>query len=762
MKKTFAVSLFAFALIFLLSGCASSERMARLSAGIVDEYSVPKSYRTRSEKYMKVTQKQLKDRSAAKQKIGDLNESLVNIWPFYFRSKDYFSILWPFIDFDPYGMAIRPLYNQEGDDHSILFPLSSWNTATNSGWVLNTIWSYPTTYMFLPLFVHHEVKNHDIFRMYTPLYIQEVKYPDWEQYKTKNQWIPGNRPLSKLYILLWYYNVEQYCDLGKWNFLRYYNPKKPYDKWKKNELIYHLAGTNEKVPTNEKEYNAFRLKKIKENLKITDYPNFGIPLFFSYKKIPNETSWRGGPLCFFGSKNGDKFFEWDIMGAIIAAYENRQRNAPGNLYVRPDKTKYDSILLLSSINTTQNYKDTGTVKILNTLKKLSHGGIATFHRNLPEIKKQFALLKKDFPADRIKNGETLKMYLQEHYTSTDYPLNPKRYHGFTGMMFFYDFDKQNNDTFWFALPLLTCYSAKKDSSTFWSVPLLSFKDTNKNRDITGIMPPFVYFHRTDRYEPWTRRINPQTTKWVNENQSCETEGLYSLCGLFFRGKHSFMVAKAGLDAKKLEKVRANLFELHREQKYLADRQVRLNKEKEKTKNWKTKTKIEYYRRMIKIEEEKIATDKLERDLLKYKKKLNDTQTNAKTFGVTFTEKDIKQYNSMLEVVKKLFAINTEIRAKSDIGNGLFFRKENYYNGDYKWHLLGILANGEKNGAMEYIQVLHFLYRHRQEGARSETVYFPFIAIKKDGKDSRFSFMGRIFERTIRNGKSSGYILGIPY
>ena len=112
--------------------------------------------------------------------------------------------------------------------------------------------------------------------------------------------------------------------------------------------------------------------------------------------------------------------------------------------------------------------------------------------------------------------------------------------------------------------------------------------------------------------------------------------------------------------------------------------------------------------------------------------------------------------------KKLFAKNTEVRAKSDIGNGLFFRKENYYNGDYKWHLLGILANGEKDGAMEYTQVLHFLYRHRQEGKRSETVYFPFVAIRKDGADSRFSFMGRIFEKTVRNGKTSGYILGIPY
>ena len=753
--KRFCSFVFAALALLFIAGCASSERMARLSGGVIDEYSVPKSYRVRSEKYMKVTQSSLKDRSAKQKKIGDLNESLVNIWPFYFRSQDYFSIMWPFIDFDPYGIAIRPLYNQEGDDHSILFPLSSWNTNTKSGWVFNTVW-FPGTFLFLPLVVHREKKNNDIFQMYTPLFIRIVKHPDWAQYKKKNISVPFSQNLSMLHILLWYYGVEQYSDLGKWDVLRYYNPRRPYDKWKQNELTYHLAGTNEKIPANEKEYNVFRLKKIQENLKITDYPYFGIPLFFSYKKTPNETSWRGGPLYFFGSKTREKFFEWDIMGAILAYYKHHLPSSPVHgLFF--DEKHFSSVLLLSDFKTSQRYRNEGKVKALQTLRN-----IGDFNRNLPEIKKQFKQLNLEFPADRIKDYYALRKYLEEHFTSTAYPLNPKRYHGFAGMMFFYDFDPADKKTFWFALPLLTSYTNSKAGINFWSLPLLTFKDTNKNRDFLGVFPPFIYFQRTDRYEPWTRRINPQTTKWVNENQSCETESLYSLAGLFFRGKHSFMVAKAGLDAKKLEKVRAGLFELHNEYKRLTKRQNDLNKEKEKTKKWKTKTKIEYYRRMIRIEEEKIKGDKIAKDLFKYKEKLNKTQADAKNFGVNFTDKDVTQYKTTLEVVKKLFAKNTEVRAKSDIGNGLFFRRENYYNGDYKWHLLGILANGEKDGAMEYTQVLHFLYRHRQEGNRSETVYFPFVAIKKDGKDSRFSFMGRIFEKTVRNGRTSGYILGIPW
>ena len=754
--KRFCSFVFAALALLFIAGCASSERMARLSGGVIDEYSVPKSYRVRSEKYMKVTQASLKDRSAKQKKIGDLNESLVNIWPFYFRSQDYFSIMWPFIDFDPYGMAIRPIYNHEGDDYSILFPLSSWNPQQKSGWVFNTVWM-PGTFLFLPLVIHREKKNNDIFQMYTPLFIRNVEHPNWAQYKKKNMNIPYRQDLSMLHILLWYYGVDQYSDLGKWTgSLRHYNSRTPYGKWIQNEIAYLLAGTNEKLPANEKEFNAFRLKKIQENLKVTDYPYFGIPLLFSYKRTPDETSWRGGPLYCFGSKTRGNFFEWDILGAILAGYKHNSPESPVHGLSYEEK-HFLSVLLLSDFKTTQRYRNEGEVKALQTLLRMHD-----FNRNLPEIKKQFGLLKKEFPADRIKDYYALRKYLEEHYTSTGYSVEPKRHKGFAGMMFFYDFNPADKKTFWFALPLLTSYTKSKDSMNFWSLPLLTFQDTNKNRDILGILPPLVYFQRTDRYEPWTRKINPQTTKWVAENQSCETESLYSLAGLFFRGKHSFMVAKAGLDAKKLERVRASLFELHNEYKRLTRRQADLNKEKEKTKNWKTKTKIEYYRRMIRIEEEKIKGEKLAGDFFKFREKLNTTRNDAKSFGVTFTDKDVKDYKAMLEVVKRLFEKNTEVRAKSDIGNGLFFRKENYYNGDYKWHLLGILANGEKDGAMEYTQVLHFLYRHRQEGNRSETVYFPFVAIQRDGADSRFSFMGRIFEKTVRNGKTSGYILGIPY
>ena len=110
MKKTS----FLFLLVLLLTaGCASSDRMVRMSGGVFDEYKAPPSYRVRSERFRQKSSDLSASNKNRQSKIGNFDSPLVNIWPFYFRSNNYFSILWPFIDWDAYGMAIRPFYNQD-------------------------------------------------------------------------------------------------------------------------------------------------------------------------------------------------------------------------------------------------------------------------------------------------------------------------------------------------------------------------------------------------------------------------------------------------------------------------------------------------------------------------------------------------------------------------------------------------------------------------------------------------------------------------
>ena len=105
---------------------------------------------------------------------------------------------------------------------------------------------------------------------------------------------------------------------------------------------------------------------------------------------------------------------------------------------------------------------------------------------------------------------------------------------------------------------------------------------------------------------------------------------------------------------------------------------------------------------------------------------------------------------------------TELRFYEDLGSGIFYRNERYFNGDKKWHFMHILAGGEKNGDRESTHILHLLYRNRKEGNRSETLYFPFVSTVKDGDDSRFSFLWRVFSLSKRNGKTGGYIFFIPF
>ena len=167
--KRLAVFLLEFgSMLFLLAGCASSERMMRTSGGVFQDYSAPQKSRITSGKFATVPHPAHTKRDQ-RQELGGIHDTLINIWPFFFRNRDYISCLWPMIDADPYGFAVRPFYNQEGDDYSILFPLTAWNPAKRHGWIFNAYWNKEADfYGFFPLF-HHAPG----FGIYTPFWIRK-------------------------------------------------------------------------------------------------------------------------------------------------------------------------------------------------------------------------------------------------------------------------------------------------------------------------------------------------------------------------------------------------------------------------------------------------------------------------------------------------------------------------------------------------------------------------------------------------------------
>jgi hypothetical protein len=60
-----------------------------------------------------------------------------NLWPVAWFDGNGGSLLWPLVDFDHHGFAVRPLVSRDDDDLDVLFPLSHFDTGTGEGWALN-------------------------------------------------------------------------------------------------------------------------------------------------------------------------------------------------------------------------------------------------------------------------------------------------------------------------------------------------------------------------------------------------------------------------------------------------------------------------------------------------------------------------------------------------------------------------------------------------------------------------------------------------
>ena len=296
-----------------------------------------------------------------------------------------------------------------------------------------------------------------------------------------------------------------------------------------------------------------------------------------------------------------------------------------------------------------------------------------------------------------------------------------------------------------------------------SVPLLSGAGHNKYEDYINILPPAGYMNKTKRYERIGKYIHASDAKWSDgKYTNIESHDIYAVCGLFYRGRVKFLVAKPGLYYKDLNSLSSNFDNLNWFKKSL-DRQEREYKKDLKLANAvRERNKIEYYEKMIALEKLKIRRQKIDKSWKKFKKDVALTEKEAEKVNFKFHVSNWANKKQLDKVLSDFYAATTEIREKSDIGNGLFFRKENFYNGDWKWHIFLNIAGGEKDADKESLHVLHFLYRNRTDGERSEKLIFPFISIQKDGKNSKVSFLGRIYQKSFINGKSSGYIFFIPF
>ena len=351
--KRFLPMALAATLAAALAGCASSERMARMSGGVVQEYSAPSKQRIRSEKFQKHTKKQNKARNDI---IGKVEETPVNVWPFFFSSEYYTSVMWPVVDWDDYGFAVRPFYNQEGDEYSVLFPLSAWNTVDRDGWVLLFSWN-KDGWLFFPLAARSETEE-ELWRYYTPFFIQNKDLRPLSLQTTSRS--------SFTELLLGYYRHERELNTDGWSWEALHSSR--LDAKLKRYFAYKLAGTGRAVPANHTGLRELR-KEIAATLPVDEDHAAGFIPFFHVSWDKNGYFWRA-LLYLVGGRDCIHEFGWDVLGPVVMSYSNEDHRNVWKRWGyrrRRSERSWKSFLLLSYFDEKQEFINKGKYKQIRDL-----------------------------------------------------------------------------------------------------------------------------------------------------------------------------------------------------------------------------------------------------------------------------------------------------------------------------------------------------------------------------------------------------------
>ena len=78
----------------------------------------------------------------------------VNLFPLYYKEGKRQSILFPLIDIDDRGFAVRPFYHRDRKEQGILWPLCAFND--KEGWVGPYYWKGKENFGLLPFFINDD------------------------------------------------------------------------------------------------------------------------------------------------------------------------------------------------------------------------------------------------------------------------------------------------------------------------------------------------------------------------------------------------------------------------------------------------------------------------------------------------------------------------------------------------------------------------------------------------------------------------------
>lgn len=746
MKRRSFVSLSGILLLLLAAGCASSERMMRTSGGVFQSYSAPDKSRLTSGKFQHPPHPAHSKRDQ-RQQLGGIHDTLINIWPFFFRNRDYISCLWPMIDADPYGFAVRPFFNQEGDDYSILFPLIAWNPAKRHGWVFTAYWNKKhdtagNVYGFFPLF--HQSRD---LSVYSPLWIRKhTENRKHDPFFSRN--ISSD---FHLVSLLGYGKTQvSWTDPGPYALDRMLSSR---EITPDSTLAYKLARYGIQTPLPKKEDKA-GWDRIREQVA---------------KSFVQEKTVSGGLFPLFGFKTDHDRTDFNILfafphykrtahktrfsvfGNLLWSYTRRNLWQMGNPSVHgyAGETTHLMWALLSGFETTKIYSENPKTRAFERLNRLSSSRFTQEDRQ--KIRADLRIISPEAVLpDTVVDSATLSLYLRELHQKTELPTESYTTGGFLPLYFQYS---TRNKSFRILPALLTWSESDRYRSEFVCIPLLSWGKRSDGKSTTAIFWPVGYHRKEiqfnrDKAAIFTADTNPEYDLLTQDKT-------FAACGLFHREIKSFHTARPGYDAGALESLRRNISRYRNDLKRLDDRRKGLTNRRARAAKWPRKTKIEEYTYLIEMERIRLAEESLGKDHAKLIKRAGELSRQAADAHLTL---DLADPASALQTIYKACTPLT----RTEYGNLFFFNRVNVSDGQFRWSIFMKLASGEGDLEREDTQVLQFLYRHKRRGNKEETIYFPFVAIQKDGENSRFRFLWRVFERTVENGKVKGHILFIPY
>ncbi|MBP5182738.1 MAG: hypothetical protein J6331_06905, partial [Lentisphaeria bacterium] len=412
------------------------------------------------------------------------------------------------------------------------------------------------------------------------------------------------------------------------------------------------------------------------------------------------------------------------------------------------------------------YKETPEVK---TFRKMNEIIIRNrFQSSIPFLKfkpELETLLKKLTPGkgfpSYVTNWESASRYLNDLAGERVFPTCRQSEGAFLPF-YLYDVTPEKGLKEWTFPILLTHYERTPYEERFISLPLFTWHDKTEREELFTTLGYLGYYGKKRKIDRISRPIFSRETFQVKSFHHSELENEYAACGLYYHGRDGFYVAKEGFDGAFLESLRKRAYALREQEERLFRERKKIDERKARHAKWVTKTKIDEYKKLIDEEEIRILEKSYSSEDGKYSSLLKKFLADGKKLGAKFSPEDFKDEKKFQTMLEKFFDDFTVIRYSEDYGSGLFYRKELFSNGDFRWHTFFYLAGGEKKGEQEKTQVLHFFYRFNKEGAKEEKLIFPFISLQKDENFERTSFLWRVYEKTVKNGKTSGHIFFIPF